>query len=442
MSQTYVDAALAMAGDGLWNDLFNGTNFSIFWVGPSSFTLNRYISTNSSELASGTFSWSPVASQSTQFTGSDSGTPGKIQWSPASDSRVSVSQLSPQGNPIMTSIYGLPSGASTCLWNPTLDLTHTDPNYFFININIADPSIPLVSGSIATTGGTTSIFGISIVAPGPGLQAYYCTAMNPVNVLSTNCQSFCSSNSRACNNNFTTACTDPANIASTGCMNWCSTQPGVNCTATIQGKCQTLLTTTYAGSITDLLNSQYNSLCACYLSSNIMNTYASSVTTTFKVPVPQSRATCYFPPCSLGINVVPPFEWKQSCNNCAIDSGCITSVNVNPDGSINGAPTVFSSNLCQNFLGGLVPQSGNGLDNPVPAIPNACKSPPPKPKPKHTTLNSVKYVGIFIGIAAVISLAILLIKSYHKPLYKKKSKSPDYMSMINQDDFDLGSLSI
>lgn len=435
MVQSINDAALFLAGQNKWNDLFNGTEF-ILVDKEDSLTDIRYLSTaevsstyhlnslTTYQLSRQGYSWSKVSNTNAQMIGLNTQNNSYFSFGPAyhNPKNYLATWKTGNGKYLLTTNESIPS-QETAQWTPTHDTTKTSPNYFFIKLNISDSTVPLSFDTIVTTPKTTTVtFAISVVNPGPNLLQAYCTLMNAANVATESCVNYCPSSWRECDSNLRTYCAISTNTNTTPCLNWFRNDKYSNSDDLIRTSCADYLTNGPNNTITKLMNSEYADLCGCFLSIQTMTDYADLVSNYFGFPIPANKGQCYFPPCSVANKSVPPTIWKTSCNNCSIDSGCITNVQIEyVSGKLEfiQAPTIFNSTYCSryNHAQTIKTSSSDTRVQPstIPTIPNACLPRSPT-KTIHTKHNKFfYYFTIFLTILIVLLLAILVLRLTHKP---------------------------
>lgn len=418
---TIVQAANELAIAGRWNDIFNGTQFSIYsitWVGTTPDYANSrwvYSTLNSSNYPNG-FTWSVVNKFLTQFEGVDSTEEGVVCFKPAydNDPNYLTSQTVAVGSDTADnrlSDYDPSISNPASRWTITRDTSRTTDLYFLVDMPIFDHTQPLVEGTIGT--GVVNHFGIDILKPGTALSTYICTVQTPTNILTNFCTTFCSGNPSVCQSAYEAVCYTQTDIDNTACINWCSTATASDCDSTLLTFCDDKLVNDFGNDVQALLNSQFGNMCACFLPDATMSGYASTLNSQFKVIINEGNIQCYYPPCLQNGSSVKPFKYKDNCNNCPNDAGCIETAIIDVNGDFIVAPVVNQSVECKQYNGGGDP---NVLP---PSVLNLCTATPIKANVHKTNSSvTVNLLPIILGgIVGVTALGLIA-----RQLYKHKKK--------------------
>ena len=415
-----IHAAQRLAVENKWNDIFEGTKFSIYGIiyntdGVPQSGIDRCRSkwitaTNIVGKYVDGFGWDSTKHITSQLIGTPCIDP----------TRMSFKNLHNNPNNYLVSYKGDRTYAmfdytannvdQTTQWKFEYDSLFGE-EFLVVRIAIRSPLQPLISGSIGTypVGVNYSIFGIYIIEPGPKLTAEYCSAA--INLNTSLCIKFCSDNPTLCHSLQSDICMTPEGIETPYCRGWCKTNKDANCNIALEGMCSRKLQE-LDNNVQSLMNSEYADDCGCFLSETTMNGYAESIQNTFNIHITKNVSKCYYPPCSLNANSTKPYEWKHKCGNCPKDSGCIVSSRINISGSLISPPVINQSSSCVAFN---KIEDFEGRSATAPMIPNRCKTrEPEKTKVKTKSNNSSNA----LTISLVIGLSLLVLGGTSLAIYK------------------------
>lgn len=439
-SQSINSTVIKLAKENRYNDIFNGTKFTLS-IGNNANDLWHMSPSVYSAGSPQYYSWSRTLSAESQFIGIDMGNniPNKMSFKPAykNPSNFVIGWSNNVGQAVMTGNADSPS-AEKNQWQIEYASDATpDPKFviFYMSIYFKFKNNNIGFGKYVETfkNGQLSPFNVValvVVDPGPSLLKEYCTNAEQVNVSSVFCKSYCEAHTAECNNHIGELCEKPENMSNDSCVKWCNTSSVANCDKALKDNCQKLLTDKYSNNVSNLLNSFHGQSCACFLPDSTMQGYANSLRDQYGFNVPVQNALCFYPPCSLNATkVVVPYVWKMNCGNCAKDSGCITAVEIDVQGSLLHPPLIFQSNMCKRFLGNQSPvvnqTASTNSNKPFytgpddkPTIPNACIMNNDTPKiPKinhvgHKTTSVVTIMVVVVVLAIVIGLIIYMEKGH------------------------------
>lgn len=414
-------SAEILARDNRWNDVFEGTVFTIYGIvwNSENATSSGVNSKESKWLTAATidgstlegYKWTDTQNTNSQFIGIHS--PGANSFGFRTYYNNPKSLLASWKYDEATAICNgtvVPDCSETNRMleftaNPVAPSTQWLADYevvvsgmLIINTHIKNPTVPLSKGTVTTftpgTGGSS--IGIYFVSPGRKLQQVYCSMIN--NLTTSVCRTWCSANPSMCAENQYELCVNVNNISTEYCQAYCKSN-SANCDTVLTEYCESSLQTTAGNDINTFINGDLGNMCACFLPTITMNGMADSIQATYGVYIDKGSARCYYPPCAQNINAIKPYAWKLTCGNCPNKCNCIQSMSINFQGILESSPDVKNAPTCGEF-GATFPYT-----SVIAAAPNACpvKTTPPQ-KIKKRGVNSGRNIaiGVFIFSAVLV----------------------------------------
>jgi hypothetical protein len=414
-------AAENLARSNRWNDIFEGSIFTIYGIvwNSEDATSSGVNNSKSKWLTAATidgstlegYKWTDVQTTNSQLMGIHSPAPNSFgfrphynnpkallaSWKYDAGTASCAGTVSPDCA-VANRMIDYTSSSVTPSTQWVADYETTVSGMLIINSQIKNPTVPLVKGTVTTfyPGSGGSSIGIYFVSPGRKLQAEYCSIIS--NLTMPVCISWCSSNPNSCAVNQLTLCMNVDNISSEYCQAYCATN-NANCDAALKPYCESQLQSTASNDINSFMAGDYGNMCACFLPDITMNGLATSIQDAYGVYTDKGSANCYFPMCSQNVDAIKPKAWKLMCGNCPNKCNCITSVSINYQGAFESSPEVQNAPSCTEY-GAIAP-----FTSVITAAPNACKAKiTPGPKIKHRGTNSAKNIsiGIFVFSAVIV----------------------------------------